>query len=224
MHDFANKVEQSYKPLISEDDAVVLHKIAYISRLRSLEFTTTLEEFEQDIPEDEEWIEYDILHYLLMKLPLYDEIYRDSIEDKFMNFLNEKLDELAHADAEREKSATFHIDDVKSVDTKGVAMKDEGQLTRVQQLIVEECDRIKEMLLRKNRDYGNSALEPVRIFSSASPLEQINVRIDDKLSRIKSGGEKNFKEDTEMDLIGYLVLKQVARRLADEKGEGDLPF
>lgn len=39
------------------------------------------------------------------------------------------------------------------------------------------------MLLAKNAAYGNSALEPVRIFSKADPTEQIRVRIDDKLSR-----------------------------------------
>ena len=53
-----------------------------------------------------------------------------------------------------------------------------------QTLISATCDEIKEMLLAKNRRYGNSALEPVRIFSKASAYEQILVRLDDKLSQI----------------------------------------
>ena len=86
-----------------------------------------------------------------------------------------------------------------------------------QELIAQVCDEIKELLLAKNRAYGNSALEPKRIFSKADPLEQIRVRIDDKLSRISTGstgeGHKHTQEDTKMDLIGYLILEQVAMRI-----------
>ncbi len=79
---------------------------------------------------------------------------------------------------------------------------------------------MKEILLAKNRAYGNSALEPLRIFSRAEALEQINVRIDDKLSRISRGSEFG-DEDTELDLIGYLVLRRVARGLSmKEPGHG----
>lgn len=76
-------------------------------------------------------------------------------------------------------------------------------------LIEKKCDQVKSLLLRKNADYGNSALDPVRIFSKADAEEQIRVRIDDKLSRLAGSGEKNFTEDTVMDLIGYLILLAV---------------
>ena len=82
-------------------------------------------------------------------------------------------------------------------------------MSDTQELIARECDRLKEMLLDKNRRYGDSAINPRRIFSKASPLEQINVRIDDKLSRIASG-QSDDTEDAEFDLIGYLILKRVA--------------
>ena len=49
------------------------------------------------------------------------------------------------------------------------------------------CDEIKELLLLKNANYGNSALDPVRVFSQTSAKEQLFVRIDDKLSRIQRG-------------------------------------
>ena len=90
------------------------------------------------------------------------------------------------------------------------------QLTETQEMIVEVCDEIKSFLIEKNKSYGNSAAEPVRVFSKASPLEQINVRMDDKLSRIARGNEY-CDDDTEKDLCGYLLLKMVCKRLELKK-------
>jgi hypothetical protein len=42
-------------------------------------------------------------------------------------------------------------------------------------------------------------------------VEQINVRLDDKLSRLMRGHAAG--EDVEWDLMGYLVLKRVALKL-----------
>lgn len=69
---------------------------------------------------------------------------------------------------------------------------------------------IASLLISKNRKYGNSALDPVRVFSSADPVEQIKVRIDDKLSRIQSS-QSDEDEDVITDLIGYLVLLKIAK-------------
>lgn len=82
-------------------------------------------------------------------------------------------------------------------------------ISTTQAEICATCDNIKELLLTKNRKYGNSALDPVRIFSKASPLEQIKVRLDDKLSRIQSA-QSDEDEDVITDLIGYLVLLKIA--------------
>lgn len=79
--------------------------------------------------------------------------------------------------------------------------------------LLEEMDRIKAMLLEKNRKYGDSALNPVRIFSKASPIEQIKDRIDDKLSRI-SNQQGDEDEDPTRDLIGYLFLLLIAEKRA----------
>lgn len=77
--------------------------------------------------------------------------------------------------------------------------------------IAQVCDRVKDLLLQKNAKYGDSALDPVRIMSKAHNVEQICVRIDDKLSRIKSGaGLLATDEDVVLDLIGYFVLLKVA--------------
>jgi hypothetical protein len=73
-----------------------------------------------------------------------------------------------------------------------------------------KCESIASMLIEKNRAYGDSALAPARIFSSASPIEAINVRIDDKLSRLQRGTEYPG-DDTILDLTGYLILLLIAR-------------
>ena len=89
-------------------------------------------------------------------------------------------------------------------------------LTVTQQAIVDECEFVKQHLLAKNRAYGNSFAEPVQIFAKSNPVEQLNVRIDDKIKRLlnKDGASKRrVKEDTVLDLIGYLILKRVLTRL-----------
>ena len=73
-------------------------------------------------------------------------------------------------------------------------------------------DELAQLLIAKNRKYGNSALNPVRIFSDANPIEQLKVRIDDKLSRIAQGHGEDLDEDTIQDLMGYLVLLKIAQK------------
>jgi hypothetical protein len=75
--------------------------------------------------------------------------------------------------------------------------------------ILNSCLEIAQMLIDKNISYGNSALEPSRIFSTADSVEQLKVRIDDKLNRIKNN--KGFAGDNDIDdLIGYLILYKIA--------------
>jgi hypothetical protein len=65
-------------------------------------------------------------------------------------------------------------------------------------------ERVGATLREKNAAYGNSAADPVRIFSKAGPEEGVRVRIDDKLSRVARG--KAMGEDVIMDLVGYLAI------------------
>jgi hypothetical protein len=89
-----------------------------------------------------------------------------------------------------------------------------NDLTEVQKIIAEVCDTIKDMLIEKNKSYGSSFSDPVRIFSKVETDEQINVRIDDKLSRIKNHG--NFAGDNDLDdLAGYIILKKVYRAVKE---------
>ena len=90
--------------------------------------------------------------------------------------------------------------------------------TPTQARIVEICAEVRDMLLAKNKAYGDSALDPVRVFSKASSVEQILVRLDDKLSRISRGHAAG--EDCVMDLIGYLVLLIIA---TERQSSADVP-
>ena len=72
------------------------------------------------------------------------------------------------------------------------------------------CHEIAHMLIEKNISYGNSALEPARIFSTADSVEQLKVRIDDKLNRVKNN--QGYAGDNDIDdLIGYLILYKIAK-------------
>ncbi len=70
-------------------------------------------------------------------------------------------------------------------------------------------EEIRDLLIAKNQKYGNSALEPLGVFSQLSAKEGLLVRIDDKLKRIKNGSLEKDDEDVINDLIGYLVLLKI---------------
>jgi hypothetical protein len=81
----------------------------------------------------------------------------------------------------------------------------------MEQKIRKVLKELAELLIQKNKKYGNSALEPIRIFSNANPIEQLKIRIDDKLSRVSQGFGEDPDEDTLLDLMGYLVLLRIAQ-------------
>lgn len=78
-----------------------------------------------------------------------------------------------------------------------------------------DTDKTVAMLLEKNRRYGNSALNPIRVVSTAGPLEQIYVRIDDKLNRLLSDNLGD-DEDPLFDLYGYCILGLIAHMKGTE--------
>ena len=84
-------------------------------------------------------------------------------------------------------------------------------MTKITTRIATTCEDIKTLLLEKNLKYGNSAVEPINVFSKLDNAAAICARIDDKLSRIANSGLNDATEDTLDDLIGYLVLLKIAR-------------
>ena len=81
-----------------------------------------------------------------------------------------------------------------------------------QDLILEESAAVTNLLMEKNKAYGDSALNPAGIFAGGDAVHNLCCRIDDKLMRIKMRGITDETEDTVQDLIGYLILLKVALR------------
>lgn len=81
---------------------------------------------------------------------------------------------------------------------------------QTQQDIERVSRQVSDLLISKNKSYGDSALNPSRIFSKADRVQQLLVRIDDKLSRIQNGHDWPGDNDID-DLIGYLILLKIAK-------------
>ena len=82
-----------------------------------------------------------------------------------------------------------------------------------EQKLDEQLQEIRRFLIEKNKKYGSSALQPIRIFSKCDKIEAIKVRIDDKLSRIKLGNiEDDANSDSITDMLGYLLILKIAIR------------
>jgi hypothetical protein len=73
-----------------------------------------------------------------------------------------------------------------------------------------KCAELEDLLIQKNDAYGDSALNPVGIFSSLKASEAIKIRLDDKLKRIANVGLNDETEDTLMDCAGYMILLMIA--------------
>jgi hypothetical protein len=74
--------------------------------------------------------------------------------------------------------------------------------------IVQVCDSVKELLLKKNKDYDNSFSKQYAEYGILSGL----IRLDDKMNRLRNLVKKNDAkvnesiEDTMRDLCGYAAL------------------
>ena len=77
--------------------------------------------------------------------------------------------------------------------------------------IKQKCQLLEDLLVRKNDAYGDSALEPLGVFSSANASSGIKVRLDDKLKRIANAGLIEDTEDTLIDIAGYIILLMIAK-------------
>jgi len=69
--------------------------------------------------------------------------------------------------------------------------------------------QVINLLLEKNRAYGDSALAPLEVFSKGLTVQQrLGIRMDDKLARLARGADAG--EDPALDLAGYLILHLIA--------------
>lgn len=99
--------------------------------------------------------------------------------------------------AEKELSEIIGADVTKPVKYKTNALNIRLSNSDFKQI----TDSISDLLDYKNKKYGNSALEPLNIFTNKCKVGQ---RLDDKLARVKNSSE--LKKNDVADLIGYLIL------------------
>jgi len=98
----------------------------------------------------------------------------------------------------------------KSLGVYGVTLKEETTADKIGR----KCDDLKELLIAKNKSYGDSATKPQRFFGTSTALEGLCTRIDDKLNRICNG--EGFPGDDDVtDLLGYLILYKIAQEDSD---------
>lgn len=82
-----------------------------------------------------------------------------------------------------------------------------ARISSFEENVRRHTDKIASLLIAKNKQYSNSALDPIRVFSKSDRMEQLRVRADDKLSRIRNG---DTSEDALTDLAGYIILMKIA--------------
>lgn len=70
--------------------------------------------------------------------------------------------------------------------------------------IQEVTESLNSLLQYKNINYGDAALNPLKIFSKADASNSIALRIDDKINRVLNSSE--LRKNDVVDCLGYLVL------------------
>ena len=79
-------------------------------------------------------------------------------------------------------------------------------VSETQQNISEIMDSMKDLLLYKNQKYGDSAINPKKIFYKGDSTNSILIRLDDKLGRVMSNQENKPRVNDVADIIGYCTL------------------
>lgn len=92
----------------------------------------------------------------------------------------------------------------------------ETELTGTQKKISDIMDAMKDLLLYKNRKYGDSAINPKKIFYKGDSTNSILIRLDDKLSRIMNNTDEKPRVNDCCDLIGYLTLLLISMSVTPE--------
>lgn len=99
-------------------------------------------------------------------------------------------------------------------DYKNIKIHEGTDLTDTQNKIKNLCDKISEILIYKNKMYGNSILEPKQIFYKGGYVDNILMRLDDKIGRIaNTTGGNPIRVNDIVDIIGYLVLLLIAKNV-----------
>jgi hypothetical protein len=91
-----------------------------------------------------------------------------------------------------------------------------GDLPPTQQKIHEILGAMKDLLLYKNQKYGDSAINPKKIFYKGDSTNSILIRLDDKIGRIMSNTEEKPRINDVCDIIGYCTLLLISMGVTAE--------
>ena len=92
---------------------------------------------------------------------------------------------------------------------------EEYPMNEFEQAVKEVCNELADMIIRKNRDYGDSFK---KVYEEYGDLSLI-IRLTDKLERLKSLQNKEnlvkdeSKEDTIRDMAGYAILALALKKV-----------
>lgn len=85
-----------------------------------------------------------------------------------------------------------------------------------QQKIKNILDAMEDLLLYKNRKYGDSAINPKKIFYKGDSTNSILIRLDDKIGRVMSNTEEKPRVNDVADIIGYCTLLLISMNVSPE--------
>lgn len=107
-------------------------------------------------------------------------------------------------------------DDIKLSDSYMHAHMNEVLYTDTQQKLIDVLDGMKNLLLYKNRKYGDSAINPKKIFYKGDTTNSILIRLDDKIGRVMSNTDDKPRVNDVADIIGYCTLLLVSMGVTAE--------
>ena len=93
---------------------------------------------------------------------------------------------------------------------------EEFEDTPTQQKIKDILSGMTDLLLYKNRKYGDSAINPKKIFYKGDSTNSILIRLDDKIGRVMSNTEEKPRVNDVADIIGYCTLLLVSMGITSE--------
>lgn len=88
--------------------------------------------------------------------------------------------------------------------------------TVTQRKIVDVLDGMKQLLLYKNQKYGDSAINPKKVFYKGDSTNSILIRLDDKIGRVMSNPDDKPRVNDVADIIGYCTLLLVSMNVTSE--------
>ena len=97
-----------------------------------------------------------------------------------------------------------------------IPKKETGDLPPTQQKIHEIMGAMKDLLLYKNQMYGDSAINPEKIFYKGDSTSSILVRLNDKIGRVKANPDDKPRINDICDIIGYCTLLLISMGVTAE--------